>query len=323
MPTATKDIFRDDQPLIQGVHSGSGANLVPDANFKSQSDGVAYNWSAAASSDSDPTFGYDGENSSSSVKFEFDGSASPYFIGLYSTIPDGETYTDHNNPFLLKASQGTTFYIKARYYLSSDFSDGATGDGIKFQIIERDSSGTPTQYPEVTTGIGTLGAWADFSDTITCSDASTVGVLPHFFVYGTGGSYAGYAIVDWVYYGTEDPATALTVLRDTGIDFTLWGANTGLYCENATLNTGGLIASLSSHQISATGVTWRKGDTYKIYRTATKNSYISGVWCDVSRGFKIDERDDITSNGWRRKDVDLDEPNRRQVFGPGQPEVSS
>jgi hypothetical protein len=89
------------------------------------------------------------------------------------------------------------------------------------------------------------------------------------------------------------------------------------------LGTGGSITSVTPNSIVAGEVLWRKGDTYKIYRTDTKNSYISGVWCDVSRGFKINKGDDITSNGWRREDVDLDEPNRRQVFGPGQPEVSS
>ncbi len=125
-----------------------------------------------------------------------------------------------------------------------------------------------------------------------------------------------------LFQGTHDGADAASVLHDQGAMFKELGVNVDLsqYCENATQSTGGAITAVTRDTVSVSGVTWDNGDTYKIYRTSTKSSFISDQWVDVSRGWKINPNDEIMDNGWRSEDYDLDEPNRRKVFGPGQPE---
>jgi len=125
-----------------------------------------------------------------------------------------------------------------------------------------------------------------------------------------------------LFQGTHTGADSSSTLRDDGARFKELGVNPSLsqYCENTTQETNGSITASTSDTVTVSGVTWDNGDTYKIYRTSTKSSFISDQWVDVSRGWKIDRDDDMMDNGWRAKDYDLDEPNRRKVFGPGQPE---
>ena len=125
-----------------------------------------------------------------------------------------------------------------------------------------------------------------------------------------------------LFQGTHVGADSSATLEDSGARFKELGvdASLGQYVENTTQSTAGNVTASTSNNVTVSGVTWDNGDTYKIYRTAAKSSYISGNWVDVSRGWRIKKDDDVTSYGWRREDVDLDEPNRRDVFGPGQPE---
>lgn len=92
-----------------------------------------------------------------------------------------------------------------------------------------------------------------------------------------------------------------------------------LYCENETQGTSGTVTVATDDTVTVDGVLWYYGDTYNIYKTSTKNSFISGTWCDVSRGFKINHPDEINRYGWRLSDWDIDDRGRKRVFGPGQP----
>ena len=122
--------------------------------------------------------------------------------------------------------------------------------------------------------------------------------------------------------GTHSGASSSSVLRDKGANFRALGVDPELsqYCENETQSTGGPVTAATEDTVTATGVTWNNGDTYNIYVTSTKDSLISSVWCDVSRGWKIKKIDEINRHGWRHEDWDIDDKGRKNVFGPGQPE---
>lgn len=302
MPTAAKEVFRDDQPLVEGTHDGE-ANLIPDANFENQVTGIESNWDNWVSTVGTPIWGNVGESSGYGLQLDIENETGFYnAVSLSSRIP---------------AVQGETFYAVYRSFLSSDYADSGN-NGIYFALAEQDAGGSDVGYPQLKTGVGTTGSWFDKEGTFSITHAETVQVMPIVFIYHnavSGG--AGTAYVDRIYLSRGAAATSL---RDDSIDFVKFGVTTGLYCENVTRSTGATIDTVTSHEITATGVEWRMGDTYRIYRTATKNSIISSHWTDVSRGWKISRSDDITNDGWRREDLDLDYPNRRKVFGPGQPE---
>jgi len=122
--------------------------------------------------------------------------------------------------------------------------------------------------------------------------------------------------------GTHDGANATTTLRDLDMPFRSLGAMVGLAIENATQGTSSLIATVTEGgEITTDGaISWDNGDTYKIYKTATKGSVISSNWTDLSRGWK--SRQSELQNGWRADDLDLDRDDPGRVFGPGQPERS-
>jgi hypothetical protein len=79
---------------------------------------------------------------------------------------------------------------------------------------------------------------------------------------------------------------------------------------------------LTASQITTDdAISWDSGDTYKIYKTATKNGVISKEWTDSSRGWKADKRD--LMDGWRPEDWDIDRDvngGHIDIFGPNQPE---
>ena len=100
--------------------------------------------------------------------------------------------------------------------------------------------------------------------------------------------------------------------------FKTLGVTRGVYLENETQDSGGAITTLTDDYVKTGGVTWDNGDTYNIYKTATKNSTISTMATDRSRGWKADPKELV--NGWFAEDVDLDDHGTKQVFGPGQPE---
>uniref|UniRef100_A0A6H1ZG88 Uncharacterized protein n=1 Tax=viral metagenome TaxID=1070528 RepID=A0A6H1ZG88_9ZZZZ len=126
---------------------------------------------------------------------------------------------------------------------------------------------------------------------------------------------------DYLASDTHDGADAATTLRCDDVDFFVSGVIADLYIENTTQSTSSVIATVKAHEITTDdNISWNKGDTFEIYKTGTKNSFISDTWCDVSRGWKITRGDKINKHGWREEDYDLDDKGRKKVFGPGQPE---
>ena len=136
----------------------------------------------------------------------------------------------------------------------------------------------------------------------------------------SGGTTDVHRDTDPLITGTHDGASGVTTLRDMDADFRGFGARVGLAIENATQDTISTIATVTDTEITTdSGMSWDNGDTYKIYKTATKGSVISTNWVDLSRGWK-GRKSDLQA-GWRAEDVDLDRDGRK-VFGPGQPERS-
>jgi hypothetical protein len=122
--------------------------------------------------------------------------------------------------------------------------------------------------------------------------------------------------------GTHKGADSATVLFDRGKNFRSLGVDPDLelYAENETLGTNGTVTAATEDTVTVSGVTWDNGDTYNIYKTSSKDSFISGQWVDVSAGFKINHPKEINKHGWRKEDWDIDDRGRKKVFGPGQPE---
>jgi len=125
-----------------------------------------------------------------------------------------------------------------------------------------------------------------------------------------------------IFTGTHKGASSSATLYDKGVNFRALGVDPDLsqYCENETQSTGGAVTAADESNVTATGVTWDNGDTYNIYVSSTKDSFISGVWCDVSAGFKINKKSDVNREGWKNEDWDIDDRGRKDVFGPGYPE---
>jgi hypothetical protein len=110
-----------------------------------------------------------------------------------------------------------------------------------------------------------------------------------------------------------------TTLTHPGADFKSCGVRVGVFIENVTQSTSSHIATVTEDQITTDdSLSWAYGDVYRIYKTATKDSFISSQWCDLSRGWKTPQRDLV--EGWRAEDMDLDRDNPGRVFGPNQPE---
>lgn len=124
---------------------------------------------------------------------------------------------------------------------------------------------------------------------------------------------------------THDGADGSATLRNVGADFKSCGVSVGLAIYNDTDGSNGLVTAVTEDEVTCTlagGVNnhWNKDDTYSIYKTGTKNSVISSIKVDKSRGWKAEPEKDL-DRGWRPEDVDLDR-DTRHVFGPGQPERS-
>jgi len=126
---------------------------------------------------------------------------------------------------------------------------------------------------------------------------------------------------DYLVTGTHDGADAATTIRNESIDFMVCGIVADQYIENTDTAETSLVATVTEHEITTDdNLAFDNGETFEIYKTGTKDSFISSVWTDVSRGWKINKPDDVGSDGWRHEDRDWDDHGRKKVFGPGQPE---
>lgn len=133
----------------------------------------------------------------------------------------------------------------------------------------------------------------------------------------SGGTAEIHTDADYTMTGTHQGASGAASFVHRGYHFDTF-LKLGVYAENVTQSTGGLITAISDHDITVDGVTWDYGDTIKVYKTATKGSLISTQWVDVSRGWKTPMKE--LEDGWRPEDVDLNSDGAREVWGPGQPE---
>jgi hypothetical protein len=125
-----------------------------------------------------------------------------------------------------------------------------------------------------------------------------------------------------MFTGTHAGADSSTNLRSERAMFRSLGVDPALgqYCENETQSTGGPVTAATDDEVTVSGVTWDYGDTFSIYKTDTKNKFISRITVDRSRGWKITKHDEVNDQGWRHEDWDIDDRGRKKVFGPGQPE---
>jgi hypothetical protein len=146
--------------------------------------------------------------------------------------------------------------------------------------------------------------------------------------------------------GTHEGSADATDLEDRDADFRGNGVRVGLAAEHVTKGYYGTVSAVTHTTVSITwesdgagtpitfgsetlwfgdtqvhfeeASVWDYGDTYKIYKTASKGSIISTNWVDISRGWKSRKAD--LQRGWRAEDIDIDRDNPGKVFGPGQPE---
>ena len=93
-------------------------------------------------------------------------------------------------------------------------------------------------------------------------------------------------------------------------------------------NQNGLVTARDEDSVTASGITsWNRGDTYEIYKTPAKGSFLSRVATDRLRGKKVTSPEELNSYGWFPEDADLDRDENGNIkrrkdrpFGPGQPE---
>lgn len=107
-----------------------------------------------------------------------------------------------------------------------------------------------------------------------------------------------------LFTGTHDGTDGAAILQDLGALFKSLGVTVGVYVENASRSTYGNVTAVADDTVTVSGVEWYSGDTYNIYKTATKGSTISTMMVDRSRGWQADPKELI--NGWFPEDVDED-----------------
>ena len=127
--------------------------------------------------------------------------------------------------------------------------------------------------------------------------------------------------------GTHKGADGASVLSDRGANFATWGVVVGVAIHNTTQETDGLVTAVTDDTVTDDTNTWDNGDSYEIYNSAAKDTVISSIATDKSRGWKVTSPDELNANGWFPEDADLgvDEDGHTltpQPFGPHQPSRS-
>lgn len=135
----------------------------------------------------------------------------------------------------------------------------------------------------------------------------------------SGGNPETHRDSDYLATGTHKGGSGDASLNDPGADFKSCGisGDLGQAIYNDTQSTNGNVTASTENTVTDDTNTWTDGDTYFIYKTATKNSVISTIWVDKSRGWKTEKKD--LDRGWRKEDVDLDR-DEPHTWGPNQPE---
>ncbi|MBW2105254.1 MAG: hypothetical protein JRI26_04315 [Deltaproteobacteria bacterium] len=118
--------------------------------------------------------------------------------------------------------------------------------------------------------------------------------------------------------GTHKGASGSSTLIDRRLDFRACGVSIGLAIYNDTQSTNGLVTVVTENKITDDTNTWDTGDTYEIYKTATKDSIISSIWTDKRFGRKVTNKAEL-DRGILHADIDIDR-DEEHIFGPGFPE---
>lgn len=131
---------------------------------------------------------------------------------------------------------------------------------------------------------------------------------------------------DYLATGTHSGASGGLILRNKGADFKSCGVTVGIAIYNDTDDSNGLTTAVTENEVTCTlaggsNNTWTNGDTYKIYKTSSKDSTISHIYTDRRFGKKVVRGDILTRRGFFPEDQDLDE-DIDEIFGEGFPEFA-
>lgn len=126
--------------------------------------------------------------------------------------------------------------------------------------------------------------------------------------------------------GTHEGADGASVLYAKK-HFRSCGVSVGLAIHNDTQVTDGLVTAVTEYTVADDTNSWNYGDTYSIYKTSEKDTFLSRIKVDKSRGWKVTKEEELNANGWFPEDHDLDvdedgfdiDP---PPFGPNQPSRS-
>lgn len=86
--------------------------------------------------------------------------------------------------------------------------------------------------------------------------------------------------------GTHQGASGASSLYVKRANFDVY-IKLGVDCHNTTQVSNGAVTATTKNTVTATGVTWDFGDTYEIYKTDTKDSFISSFRIDKMYGRKL------------------------------------
>ena len=107
--------------------------------------------------------------------------------------------------------------------------------------------------------------------------------------------------------GNHDGADGAGALSDKDADFKSCGVVVGSAIYNDTQGTNGLITAVTEGSITDDTNSWDRGDAFSIYKTAAKNTRLSVIATDMSRGWKVTHEWELTEAGWFPRDVDQDD----------------
>lgn len=129
---------------------------------------------------------------------------------------------------------------------------------------------------------------------------------------------------DYLLRCTHQYGSGGMVLKNKNADFLSCGVTVGVAIYNDTDESNGLVTAVTEDSVTCTltGGTnnyWSYGDQASIYKTATKDGYISKITTDRSRGWKVTKPSQVDDDGFLVGDGDLDHDGEH-VFGHGQPE---
>jgi hypothetical protein len=114
------------------------------------------------------------------------------------------------------------------------------------------------------------------------------------------------------------------ILKNDAAYFKSCGVTVGVAIYNDTDGSHGLVTAVSEGTVTCTlaggkNNSWSYNDQASIYKTATKDGYISKITTDRSAGRKVTKPSQLDDDGFLPGDADLDR-HEKHVFGPGYPE---